>query len=124
MLDAYQRAAPELLDATDPIHPASSPPSDAAEWRAGVAGSDGLGEVEVRDYEWSETYSAADYAALLQTHSTVRVLDPARRSRLVGAMAHAIESQGDRLELPIVTRRASPAFMSRAPGADGTGEAG
>lgn len=104
VLDAYQRAAPELLDATDPIHPASSPPSDAAEWRAGVAGSDGLGEVEVRDYEWSETYTAADYAALLQTHSTVRVLDPARRSRLVGAVAHAIESQGDRLELPIVTR--------------------
>jgi SAM-dependent methyltransferase len=104
VLEAYQRVAPELLDETDPIHPASSPPRDAEEWQAGIAAADGLGDAESRDYEWSETYSAAAYAALLQTHSTVRVLDPDRRAALVAAVAQAIESHGDRLELPIVTR--------------------
>jgi SAM-dependent methyltransferase len=105
VLGAYRQAAPEVLGETDPIHPGgASLPTDAEDWRRGVAAAAGLGAVEVRDYEWSETYSAADYAALLQTHSTVRVLDPARRSRLVGAVAQAIESRGDRLELPILTR--------------------
>ena len=75
--------------------------------RTGGAGSpptSGLGEVDVRDYEWSLTYSAADYAALLETHSTVRALDAARRSALVGAVARAIESHGDELTLPLLTR--------------------
>jgi hypothetical protein len=104
VLDAYQRATPELLGETDPIHPASSLPSDAEEWRGGVAASAALGAAEVRDYEWSQTYSAGDYAALLETHSTVRVLDRRRRAALVDAVAHAIESHGNSLTLPLVTR--------------------
>ena len=104
VLDAYQRAAPELLAETDPIHPASSLPPDAEEWRRGVAASNRLGAAEVRDYEWSETYSAGDYAALLETHSTVRVLDPRLRLALVHAVALAIESHGNSLMLPFVTR--------------------
>ena len=103
VLDAYQRAAPELLDEKDPIHPASPLPTDVEEWRRGVGASDGLGAAEVRDYEWGQTYSARDYAALLATHSTVRVLDPRRRAALVEAVAGAIESHGDSLTLPLVT---------------------
>jgi SAM-dependent methyltransferase len=104
VLEAYRQAAPELLAKNDPIHPASSLPSDAPEWRRAVDRTDGLAGAEVRDYEWSETYSARDYAALLETHSTVRVLDPDRRRTLVGAVARAIESHGDELTLPLVTR--------------------
>jgi SAM-dependent methyltransferase len=104
VLDAYDRAAPELLGETDPIHPASSLPRDAEEWKRGVAESTALGAAEVRDYEWSQTYSAGDYAALLETHSTVRVLDPRRRAELVNAVARAIESHGNSLTLPLVTR--------------------
>jgi SAM-dependent methyltransferase len=104
VLGAYQRAAPEVLDASDPIHPASPLPRDDEDWRRGIAATDALGAVEIRDYEWSETYSAADYAALLQTHSSVRVLDPHRRSVLAGAVARAIERHGNRLTLSMLTR--------------------
>jgi hypothetical protein len=41
---------------------------------------------------------------LLQTHSTVRVLDPGRREALAEAVAQAIECHGNTFELPLVTR--------------------
>jgi SAM-dependent methyltransferase len=104
LIDAYRRAAPEVLDETDPMHPANSPSGDETQWRDGVAATEGLGGAEVREYEWSQTYSARDYAALLQTHSTVRVLDPGRRQALVEAVAQAIELHGNSFELPLVTR--------------------
>jgi SAM-dependent methyltransferase len=104
VLEAYRRAAPEMLAETDPIHPGGPLPPDREDWRRGVAATAGLGAVAVCDYEWSLTYSAADYAALLETHSTVRALDPGRRSGLVGRVARAIESKGGRLTLPILTR--------------------
>jgi SAM-dependent methyltransferase len=104
LIDAYRRAAPEVLDESDPMHPANSPSGDEMQWRDGVASTDGLGDGDVRDYEWSETYTGRDYASLLQTHSTVRVLDPGRRRALGEAVAEAIERHGNRLELPLVTR--------------------
>jgi SAM-dependent methyltransferase len=104
LIDAYRQAAPEVLDETDPMHPANSPPGDEGQWRSGVDAADGLGADEVRDYEWSQTYTGRDYASLLQTHSTVRVLDPERRRALAEGVASAIESHGDVLELPLVTR--------------------
>jgi hypothetical protein len=104
LIEAYRDAAPEVLDETDPMHPANSPSGDEVEWRSGVAAADGLGAAEVREYEWCETYTGRDYASLLQTHSTVRVLDPDRRSALAEAVASAVESNGNVLELPLVTR--------------------
>jgi SAM-dependent methyltransferase len=104
LIEAYRKAAPEVLDESDPMHPANSPSGDEVQWRSGVDATEGLGAVEVRDYDWSQTYSARDYAALLQTHSTVRVLDPGRREALVEAVASAVESNGNVLELPLVTR--------------------
>jgi SAM-dependent methyltransferase len=104
VLGAYQRVAPELLAETDPIHPASRLHSDADDWRRSVAATSGLTAAEVREYEWSQTYSGADYAALLETHSTIRVLDQDRRGALVGAVARAIERHGNELTLPLVTR--------------------
>ncbi len=104
VLDAYRQAAPEILAETDPIHPAGVPPADDEDWRRGIAGASGLGGVDVRDYESTLTYSAGDYAAMLETHSTVRALDAERRDALVGAVARAIESHGNELTLPMVTR--------------------
>ena len=80
------------------------------QWRSGVDDADGLGGAEVREYEWSRTYTGDDYAALLQTHSTVRVMDPARRQMLVDAVAQAIERHGNAFELPLVTR----VYLARA----------
>jgi SAM-dependent methyltransferase len=104
LIDAYRRAAPELLEETDPMHPANSPSGDETGWRDGVSATDGLGGTDVREYEWSQIYAARDYAELLQTHSTVRVLDPGRRQALVEAVAQAIERHGNTFELPLVTR--------------------
>ncbi|MBV9605762.1 MAG: class I SAM-dependent methyltransferase [Solirubrobacterales bacterium] len=105
MVDAYRNTAPEILVETDAIHPGrTSLPTDDEEFKRGIDATDDLDAFEVRDYEWSLTYSAADYAALLQTHSTIRALDPDRRRALVGAVAQAIESHGGRLTLPVVTR--------------------
>jgi SAM-dependent methyltransferase len=110
LIDAYRRAAPEVLSESDPMHPANSPSGDEVQWRSGVAAADGLGEDEVRDYEWSETYTGREYASLLQTHSTVRVLDPARRDALVESVAQAIERHGNAFRLPLVTR----VYLARA----------
>ena len=104
VLDAYRRTAPELLDESDPIHPGTSLPSDGRDWRRGIVASSGLAAAELRDYEWTQTYSADDYAALLETHSTVRVLDADRRRALVDAVARAVESHGNELRLPFLTR--------------------
>jgi SAM-dependent methyltransferase len=104
VLDAYQRAAPELLAETDPIHPGTMVPADDEAWRRAIGATEGLTAAEVRDYQWSQSYSGADYTALLETHSTIRVLDPDRRSALVRAVARAIESHGDQLTLPFLTR--------------------
>jgi SAM-dependent methyltransferase len=104
VLDAYQRTVPEILAETDPIHPGSMLPADNEEWRREVAATSGLSAADVRDYEWTQTYSGAGYAALLDTHSTIRVLDPARRSELLGAVASAIEERGNVLTLPFITR--------------------
>ena len=104
ILDAYKRAAPEILAETDPIHPGSVLPADNEEWRRAVAATGGLSAADVRDYEWTQTYSGADYAALLDTHSTIRVLDSERRSALLDAVANAIEENGDELILPFLTR--------------------
>jgi SAM-dependent methyltransferase len=104
VLDAYQRAAPEILAETDPIHPDSVLPADDEGWRREVAATSGLSGADVRDYEWTQTYSGAGYAALLDTHSTIRVLDSERRSALLSAVASAIEERGDVLTLPFLTR--------------------
>jgi SAM-dependent methyltransferase len=110
LIDSYRRAAPEVLDESDPMHPANAPSGDEEEWRSGVAAEDSLGADEVREYEWSQTYTARDYGALLQTHSTVRVMDPKRRRALVEAVAGAIERHGGAFELPLVTR----VYLARA----------
>lgn len=104
LIDAYRRTAPEVLEETDPMHPANSPSGDEVGWGSGVAEAVGLEAAEARDYEWSQTYTGSDYASLLQTHSTVRVLDPDRRRALAEAVAEAISRNGGTLELPLVTR--------------------
>lgn len=111
LIDAYRQAAPEVLEETDPMHPANSPSGDEAEWRAGVAAADGLEAAEVREYAWSATYTGRGYASLLQTHSTVRVMEPDRRRALVESVVSAVESHGDVLELPLVTL----VYLARAP---------
>ena len=71
----------------------------AANWRERIAATPGLGGAEARTYEWSETYSTAQYIALLGTHSDHITLAPERRIGLFGAIAGVLDGAGGRLEL-------------------------
>ncbi len=107
LLSAYARAAPEHPP-TGPMHPASSFPDGEedgrAEWQQTIAGADGFGQAEVRDYEWLLDYSAQTYVGLLATTSEIRLLDEHPRTALLAAIARAIEARGNSLRLPMITR--------------------
>jgi SAM-dependent methyltransferase len=71
----------------------------ADNWRERIAQVEGLGSPEARTYEWTETYSTAQYIALLGTHSDHILLEEGRRTRLFGAVATVIDEAGGSLEL-------------------------
>lgn len=102
LIEAYERAAPELWRES-PMHPANLRLEDR-DWESEVGGVDGLTEPEVRYYEWAVDYSAADYTALLNTTSDIRLLDEERRTALFTAVADVIEAQGKPLTVTMDTR--------------------
>jgi len=102
LLDAYQRAAPEL--STDsPMHPASVD-TDGEDWEGEIAAADGFVDAGSRHYEWEHRYSAAEYVGFLATTSDIRLLADARRAELLAAVAAVIEAHGRSLTLPMRTR--------------------
>jgi SAM-dependent methyltransferase len=76
----------------------------AENWRQRIDQADGLHLPEARTYEWTETYSTAQYIALLGTHSDHILLEEARRIQLFGAVAGVIEEAGGSLELTYSTQ--------------------
>jgi len=130
--DAYRAGAPPL--APDfPMHPDSEPERlvgarpgrvrDGGQWAAEIAGSAGAFVApETRLHPCSATYTADQYIDLLQTHQDHILLGPEQRRRLLDAVAEAITSRGDSIELPLVThvclarRAANPLETSPAPG--------
>jgi SAM-dependent methyltransferase len=54
-------------------------------------------------FDWSETYSADDYIALLGTYGDHLTLDPAVRARLFAGIHEVIEGAGGSIELPYTT---------------------
>jgi SAM-dependent methyltransferase len=76
----------------------------ADSWRERIGQVDGLGAPESRTYEWTETYSTAQYIALLGTHSDHITLEQDRRTRLFGAVATVIDEAGGSLELVYSTQ--------------------
>ena len=76
----------------------------ADEWRERIDKVDGLISPEARTYEWTETYSTAQYIALLGTHSDHILLEEERRIRLFGAVATVIDEAGGAIELRYSTQ--------------------
>jgi SAM-dependent methyltransferase len=70
-------------------------------------------EPEVRAYAWDLRYSSEEWLALLQTHSDLAVVEPARRASLVAAVAAAIDEVGGALT---VHYRTSLATATRVAG--------
>jgi SAM-dependent methyltransferase len=102
--DAYARTAPDA-DIDGPMHPANPEgPEQREDWGEEIARADGLGQAEVRSYEWTLDYSAAEYADLLGTLSDHRLLPKRSRCALLDAVSDAIGSGGDKLRMRFVTR--------------------
>jgi SAM-dependent methyltransferase len=92
------------LSRDGPMHPANLLADVSDDWQAEIAGVDGLGEAEIRFYEWQLTYSASEYAGLLGTASEVRLLEEERRNAFLAAVTEATEAQGEAVSIPMRTR--------------------
>jgi hypothetical protein len=103
LAEAYLRAAPGLRSAGG-MHPINLDPDADADWEGEVAAVDGLGEPEVRHYEWDATFSTDRYAGLLATASDVRLLDEATRESLLGAVRSVIDDHGGSARIRMRTR--------------------
>ena len=63
-----------------------------------------FGDITVREYPWTETYSSTEYTRLLGTHSDHRLLAEDLRERLLAELAAVIDRHGGELSLTYVTR--------------------
>ncbi len=67
-----------------------------------IAASGLFGDVVVRHHPWTKTYSAQEYADLLDTYSGHRRLPAAQRQALFAAIIATIERHGGTIEVPWV----------------------
>ncbi len=59
--------------------------------------------VEVRAYDWNQTYSAADYRKLMLSYSSTQMMTPSARRGLLDDMENFVRQQfGDQVTRPIV----------------------
>jgi SAM-dependent methyltransferase len=102
--EAYRAAAPGL-SADFPMHPGSEPTRLAGDWRAEIESSSLFGGPVVKAHAWTQAYTSAEYAELLQTHQDHILLAVSQRRRLLAAITDAIEVEGGgTLTMPFVTR--------------------
>lgn len=95
---AYADHAPELSTAWAERH------SSGRDVAVEVDAAGRFGEVQVREYAWTRSFSAAEWIELLDTQSDHRVLDPAKRARLFDAIGDAIGALGGVLATQWITR--------------------
>ncbi len=94
---AYARHAPSLADLL------SGRQKEAPE--EDLIDASGLyGTVVMSRYRWSRTYTAEDYASLMETQSDHRALPPEQRTALLQAVREAIIRHGGAITIDYVTR--------------------
>lgn len=87
-----------------PMHPGeSSAPRTTDEWHPELARAAGFTHTGVRQYERALSYTAAEYKALLGTHSDTILLAPDVRQELLERVSGTIERHGGVLELSVPT---------------------
>jgi len=100
----YREHAPEL-DRELPMHPANELTLDGlGDWGAEIDAVAGFERGEVRSYDWTQTYAAAEYAELIGSISETLLMDTRRRRELLAAIRAAIEAGGGSLRMSHATR--------------------
>ncbi len=98
----YRQLAPELAGTTMVL----GGPPEARGLEAHldlVTASGSFVDGEVRRYRWQTRYDTAAWRALLSTQSDHRLLDPARRERLLDGAARVVDDLGGVLDIAYVT---------------------
>jgi hypothetical protein len=68
-----------------------------------LGGDPRFGNVEVRTYDWNQTYSAADYRKLMLSYSGTQMMTPSARQGLLDDMENFVQQQFDnQVTRPIV----------------------
>jgi SAM-dependent methyltransferase len=98
--EAYRRNG-HADETDDPMNPLARFGDGA--WSTEIAGAFGFDGAEVRRYPWHSDYTAAEYCALLSTHSPCLILEPSERDRLLAAIAAAIDARGGSFRMTYVT---------------------
>jgi hypothetical protein len=83
------------------MHPATISPQPG--WHDELDGVTGFEALAPLTYTWTTSYTTAQYAALLRTHSDYILLDPADRERIIDAVSAVIDDAGGVIELPHLT---------------------
>ncbi len=107
-IDAVYREVEELFAAHPggPMNPLGAPPQirNAAEWHElEFRGNQDFTDVDTRVYRWSQRYTAAEYLALLGTHSDHILLPDSARELLFKGVGAAIDATGGSFELTYQT---------------------
>lgn len=102
LVEAYARIAPQM-GTEGPMHPANLQPDGDEDWLAEIAGVPEFTDPAHRVYDWSQEYSASDYAGLMGTLSEFRLLEPDARERLLTAIQDVIDAHGGSFALPMAT---------------------
>jgi SAM-dependent methyltransferase len=93
--EVHRAYAPELLE----FLPGKQSAEDLiAETVQEIRASGLFGEVEARQYPWSETYTAERYVKLLNTYGRIRNLDPDSRQKLLEGIKGVVERFGGTVE--------------------------
>lgn len=74
-----------------------------AEWANDAPDREAFSDYRSAQFDWSETYTAADYVRLLGTYGDHLALDPVVCERLFAAITDVIERNGGAIELPYAT---------------------
>jgi hypothetical protein len=68
-----------------------------------LRGDPRFSNVEVRAYDWNQTYSAADYRKLMLSYSSTQMMTPPARQGLLDDMENFVRQQfDDQVTRPIV----------------------
>jgi hypothetical protein len=86
------------------MHPANLRPDADTDWDGVISAVSGLGDAEIRHYEWERNFSTGEYVGLLGTASDVLLLDAATRSGLLAAVADVIDGHGGAVTIRLRTR--------------------